>query len=452
MAGDRAGRRSRRRAWCACATSASEAAPRRAAAVGPGAPAPMRAVSAACVILGLAVPLLALPVAARAQEAAPAAAAKPEPAKLSIGYLTVDVARPVPLSALDIPPKDDGLAGARLGIRDNDTTGRFINQAFDLVESRVKKGGDPVAALKALVDGGARFVLVDAPADAIVAMADSVAGEDVLIFNIRATDDGLRGENCRANVLHTAPSRAMLADALAQYLMWKRWDAWFLIGGSHPNDQAFKAALERAATRFGAKIVEERTYEDTGGARRTDSGHAQVQKQIPVFTQEAPEHDVVVVADESEIFGEYLPYRTWDARPVVGSAGLRASTWHPAFEQWGGSQLQSRFERSAKRTMDDLDYQAWMAIRAVGEGATRTNSTDYRAIVDYIHGPEFGLAAFKGQGLTFRAWDGQLRQPIILSTPKLPVTISPQEGYLHKNNELDTLGIDLPETTCKLDR
>ncbi len=85
---------------------------------------------------------------------------------------------------------------------------------------------------------------------------------------------------------------------------------------------------------------------------------------MPVFTQGAPSYDVVVVADEKEVFGPYLPYRTWDPRPVAGTAGLKAMSWHPAHEQWGATQMQNRFQRFAKRFMLPLDYQAWVAVRA----------------------------------------------------------------------------------------
>jgi ABC transporter substrate binding protein (PQQ-dependent alcohol dehydrogenase system) len=386
---------------------------------------------------------------ARAQDAAaPAKAAPAGVQSVKIGVLKQAVDAPEPLSLLDARPDDDGFAGARLAAEDNNTTGRFMKQSFDLVEVEVPVGGDAVAAMKEMVAGGAHFIVALAPAETVLALAD--AGEDVLILNAGAPDDRLRGEDCRANVLHLGPSRAMLADALAQFMMWKRWGDWFLIRGSHPNDELWAAALRRAATRFGAEVVEERVYEDTGGARRTDSGHVQVQKQIPVFTQRAEEHDVIVVADESEIFGEYLPYRTWEPSLVVGSAGLVPTSWHAAHEQWGATQLQSRFVKKNNRTMRPLDYQAWMAVRTVGEAATRTKSAEFAPIRDYVKGPDFTLAAFKGQALTFRTWDGQLRQPVILGTPKLPVTVSPQEGYLHKVNELDTLGFDQPESACKL--
>ena len=137
----------------------------------------------------------------------------------------------------------------------------------------------------------------------------------------------------------------MLADALAQFLMWKNWPEWFLVAGSHPEDEGLAQAYRRAAAKFGAKIVEERVLEDTGGARRTDSGHVQVQKQMPVFTQRAPDHDVLIAADENDIFAAYLPYQTWDPRPVAGSAGLVPRSWHPAMEAWGATQFQNRFER-----------------------------------------------------------------------------------------------------------
>ena len=92
--------------------------------------------------------------------------------------------------------------------------------------------------------------------------------------------------------------------------------------GPSPEDKAYADALRRAAKRFGHKIVEEREFKYDPGSRRSDGGFEQIQQQIPGFTQGVPEHHVVVVADEGELFGEYFPYRTWDAKPVIGTAGL----------------------------------------------------------------------------------------------------------------------------------
>src|SRR5207248_8244483 len=149
--------------------------------------------------------------------------------------------------------------------------------------------------------------------------------------------------------------------------------------GSHEADKLYADALRRAAVRFGAKIVQERVFEDTGGARRTDSGIVQIQRQIPVFTQSAPDHDVLVAADESEVFAGYLPYRTWEARPVAGSAGLIPKSWDPAHDQWGANQLQNRFMAMFSRRMSERDGQAWVAARMIGEAASRKGTADPKA-------------------------------------------------------------------------
>jgi ABC transporter substrate binding protein (PQQ-dependent alcohol dehydrogenase system) len=242
----------------------------------------------------------------------------------------------------------------------------------------------------------------------------------------------------------------MLADGLTQYLVWKRWRRWLLVVGSHDPDKLYADALRRAAGRFGAKIVQERVFQDTGGARRTDSGLVQIQSQIPPFTQSAPDYEVLIAADESQVFASYLPYRTHDPRPVAGSAGLVPTSWHASLDQWGAIQLQDRFRRLFSRRMTALDMQAWTAIRMIGEAAARVNSADSKNVFDYMKGPDFAVAAFKGRKLTVRDWDLQLRQPILLTDGRVIVSVSPQEGFLHQFSELDTLGIDRPETKCRL--
>jgi ABC transporter substrate binding protein (PQQ-dependent alcohol dehydrogenase system) len=242
----------------------------------------------------------------------------------------------------------------------------------------------------------------------------------------------------------------MLTDGLAQYLIWKQWRRWFLVVGSHPEDKLLADAYRRSAKKFGAKIVEERTYQDTGGGRRSDSGSVQTQQQMPVFTQNAPAYDVLVAADENEVFAGYLPYRTWDPRPVVGSAGLRPASWDPSHEFWGAVQLQNRFEAAFKRGMNARDYQAWLAMRMIGDAVAHAKSADPKTIHDDLVSPNFEVAGFKGQRLTVRDWNQQLRQPILLTDGHGTVSVSPQEGFLHQTSQLDTLGFDRPETKCKL--
>ncbi|MEF2072579.1 ABC transporter substrate-binding protein [Consotaella aegiceratis] len=373
-----------------------------------------------------------------------------EAADLRIGYIEPP-RRELTLSLLDRPADDLGLAGARLAIADNNTTGRFTGQNYTLESVAAADRGAAVSAVETLAEAGVDWVVADLDAGALLAVADAAAGHDMTVFNVGAPDDELRLRDCRTNLIHVAPSRAMLADALAQYLAWKKWPRWFLVVGSHPEDEAYAAAIRRAARRFGGQIVEERVYPDTGGARTTDTGHVQVQEKLPAFLQDAAEHDVLIVADENEVFGTYVPYHTWDARPVAGTAGLVATAWSPAHEEWAGIQVQNRFMDEFRRRMQEEDMLAWMAVRMVGEAATRAGSTERRAIADYMTGPDFALAAFKGQALTLRPWNRQLRQPILLADGKQVVSVSPQEGFLHPTSYLDTLGYDRPESSCHLD-
>src|SRR5437762_4078955 len=371
-----------------------------------------------------------------------------EPAEIGVGYLGHAGIRST-LSLVQQPADNDGIAGARLAVEDNNTTGKFLNQHFTLQEVRLKDGEDVAQAATALAERNG-FIIADLPADALLKAADALRDRGTVLFNAGAIDDRLREQDCRANVIHTAPTRSMLADALAQYLVWKQWRRWLLVVGSHAEDKLYGDALRRSAKRFGARIVQEKVFEDTGGARRTDSGVVQIQRQLPVFTQGSPAYDVLVAADESEIFASYLPYRTWDARPVAGSAGLVATGWDGAHDQWGAVQLQDRFTKRLSRRMTALDMQAWTAVRMIGESASRTGSTDPKAMLDFLKGPDFALAAFKGQRLTLRDWNLQLRQPVLLSDGRMIVSVSPQEGFLHQVSELDTLGIDRPESQCKL--
>ncbi|MEM7188986.1 MAG: ABC transporter substrate-binding protein [Pseudomonadota bacterium] len=366
---------------------------------------------------------------------------------IKTAILTVKYRKERPISRLDLPPRDLGVAGARQALEDNNSTGRFLGQVYEMAEASAKP--DKAAAkLDELIADGATFIAINANADDLLALADHVEGQDVLLVNVAATDNRLRNDDCRINVVHAAPSRAQITDGLAQYMVWKKWREWFLIHGSNPEDLLKAESYRRSAKKFGLKITEERVFEDTGGARRSDSGHVLVQKQIPVFTNRADDHDVVVAADEAGVFGVYLPYRLNDPRPVVGDAGLIASMWHPGHESWGATQLQRRFERKQKRQMRDVDYNAWIGLRTIGEAVTRAETKDFAGVKSYLLSQDLEIAGFKGIPLNYRPWNNQLRHGVILGDGKLVVTVSPQDEFLHQHTRLDTLGFDEPESSC----
>ncbi|MBV8934585.1 MAG: ABC transporter substrate-binding protein [Alphaproteobacteria bacterium] len=369
--------------------------------------------------------------------------------KVQIGWLSQAVKRSLPLSYLDQPPPDEGLQGARLGIADNDTTGRFTGQSFAFTEAIVPEDGDVAEGLRELAAKGIRLVVTDLAAPELLSAAGMPEAAEITFFDAGTADDRVRGTDCRANILHLLPSRAMLADALVQYLVAKRWQELLLVVGHADGDREFAGDIRHAALKFQAHIVEEKPWTFVPGARRTDTGHFAIQAEVARFTQ-GISYDVLVVADEADEFGYDLSYRTFAPRPVAGTQGLVPSAWARPHEQWGATQLQERFLRQAKRWMTARDYAAWMAVRAIGEAATRSKSADPAAIVSFIRSDRFELAAYKGARLSFRSWDGQLRQPVLLADPRSLVSVSPQPGFLHQFSELDTLGVDKPETKCRM--
>ncbi|WP_345417172.1 ABC transporter substrate-binding protein [Halioxenophilus aromaticivorans] len=346
------------------------------------------------------------------------------------------------LSNIFNEPADSGLPGAQLAIEDNSTTGRFLQHHYKLTHNQSPTAEPLVAAAVEWVQNGEGLIVANVASDTLLQLANHPAlRAKAVIINTGSGDDSLRHQQCTTGLLHTAASRAMLADALAQLLVSKRWQKWFLMRGQRPEDSLFASAMKRAAKRFGASIVEDKTWSFNTDLRRV------AQQEIPTFTR-ARAYDVVVVADELGDVGEYVPYNTWLPRPVAGTQGLTPTAWHRVVEQWGAIQLQNRFEDLAQRAMNGTDYATWLAVRVIGEAVTRTNTTAATDIYKYILSPEFEVAAFKGRKMNFRSWNGQMRQPIALVHPRALISQSPQEGFLHPHTDLDTLGYDKPEVNC----
>ncbi|MER2018932.1 ABC transporter substrate-binding protein [Pseudomonas simiae] len=362
------------------------------------------------------------------------------PLQVQIGYLGYRP-DPGPLLSNVIPePADAGQRGAELAILDSNSTGAFLNQRYSLTTATVDTPDALLAAAQAQHAQGLRLFVVNAAAASLRQL--SAALPDSLLFNAGSPDDSLRSTACLGNVLHTLPSRAMLADALAQFLVVRKWQKALLIVGPTEDDQAYAAALRRAAKRFGVQWVAEKAWRFDNDQRRS------AQADMPLFTQTA-EYDVVLVADERGDFGEYVPYQTWYPRPVAGTQGLTPTGWHKTVETYGAAQLQKRFEALAGRWMNDRDFAAWMAVRSIASAVSKLRQVEPMAIRQLEISEQLPLDGFKGRKLSYRPWNGQLRQPIPIVQPRALVSTSPQDGFLHPTNEMDSLGYDKPEVTCR---
>lgn len=369
---------------------------------------------------------------------------------VTLGYLTqVSLDELEPLSVLDRVSEEEGRQGAYLAVRDNNATGQFLGQKFKMTEAVVSHDGEVLKGLDDLIEQGADWILSDLPQEALEKVLNAPVLGGRMVFNVSAPDNDLRGDACHTNLYHTTPSRRMLADALAQFLAFKKWDRWALVYGNTDEDRLLAEAYRESAQRYGHNIVGEKMWPHDPMARRAEGGFHAIQREIPVFMQDFDEHDVVIIADENDYFGEYFPNQGWLARPVAGTQGLVATAWHRAHESWGGVQLQRRFEKYAGRWMTPQDFAAWLAVRSLGEAAARTGSVSQSKMIDYMLSEEFELAGYLGLPVSYRPWNHQMRQPILVTGPRMVASVSPQEGYLHPHSLLDTLGADEGESACR---
>lgn len=367
---------------------------------------------------------------------------------LNIGYAEIiDDARYDEKRAyarIRVKPHYRPLVGAEVAIKESKVLGRALKMKFGL--SRIEAGNarglsDQIRHLNQA--SGIQYFIVDADASVLSAIADSTADLKIMLFNISAYADELRGENCQTHLMHVIPSYAMLTDALSQFLAYKKWREVLVLKGQETPDVAFASAFARSAKRFGVKIKSEREFVPGNDPRERE------QNNVTLMTADS-DADLVFIADVEGEFGRYVEYQTRNPLPVIGTEGLQASGWHWTWERHGAPQLNQRFERHAKRRMQTQDWAAWAAVKSIIESISRTRSEDFGAVQQYLRSDKLNLDAYKGAPLSYRSWDNQLRQPLLLHTYNAVIGRAPIDGFLHPVENMDTLGYDQGERRCRL--
>lgn len=364
-----------------------------------------------------------------------------------LGLLTqADDARYDPQALLKGFPDAPGgrsLAAAQLALNDSLVTLQIAGfGTAELVPLEAENAAALPAALQQLQQRGVQHVVLELPAAGVAAVAAAARGRDLMLFNAAAPDDALRAAQCSVNLLHTLPSHAMQLDAIAQLLVARKWNRPLVLLGPTPGDRLLQAAWQRSARRFGVKPIAEKPFKLSNDPRERDLGN------VRLLTSER-EYDAVVVLDAQGEFAMEVPYRTVLPRPVLGSNGLVAQAWSPFYERHGAPQLSRRFLRRANRPMGSYDWATWMAARSAAEIASAYNKASIAQQVQALRQGAVAVDGYKGQRLTFRGWDGQLRQPLMLAHGNGIGEIAPLEGFLHPRSTLDTLGYDAPETGCR---
>jgi ABC transporter substrate binding protein (PQQ-dependent alcohol dehydrogenase system) len=332
--------------------------------------------------------------------------------------------------------------GAEVALREARFVGQALGVSFDLVRARGADAAALAAEIHKLHAEGVRYFLIDAPGKVVAEVAAATRGRALLLFNVSAADDALRQAQCQAHLYHTLPNHGMQTDAIAQFLVFRKWRNVLLLQGPLDDDKLIGAAFENSARRLGLKIVAKKDFVLSNDPRQRELGN------VGLLTA-GSDYDVVFVADSDGEFARSVPYDTVRPRPVVGAEGLVAEAWHWAWPRHGAPQLTSRFEKQAKRHMSSADWAAWIAVKAVVEAVVRTENAPFERLVAYLGGEEITIDGFKGNRLYFRDWDRQLRQPLLIATHNAVIERAPIQGFLHQTNNMDTLGFDRRDSQCK---
>ena len=334
------------------------------------------------------------------------------------------------------------VAGAEMAVDEVNIDAATSGRTYRLDKEEADSGDGLAAKIDAMAAKGLHWFLIDAPDEAMATLAKAERGRDMVLFNVSAPGDALRGAACQPELLDVIPSRAMLTDALAQFLVARKWPNVLVLRGPLPEDKADAEAFAHAAKRFGLRIVDTRDFIVSNDPRHRD------QDNVALLTGDAS-YDVVYVADSDGTFARALPYATIHPRPVIGATGLVPTAWSWTWERYGAPQVSHRFRKRAGRDMTATDWAAWIAVRALDDALRESHAATTAAADKYLLGPAMNIDGAKGPPLSFRAWDHQLRQPILLTTPDAVIADAPMPGFLHQTNVLDTLGYDAPETQCK---
>ena len=361
---------------------------------------------------------------------------------VNILYLEQKIEKPPVLSNVIEEPNDLGLKGAQIAIIDSNKSAKFLNQNFNLETKVSYDENELIATFEEFIKNKNQYVILNVEDSLLEKLLKNPLSKDVLLINASSENTNLRKTICEKNLLHTSASNAMLYDGLMQFLVKRDFKKILLLSGTNPKDLLIKEDIKRAAKKFGAKIVAEKSWENNSDIRRKASD------EFPAFTQ-AKDYDVILLADYYGDFGEFVYFNSWLPRPVAGTQGLTPVLWHKVIEQWGAAQMQSRFEKFASRWMESKDYSNWLAVRTIITAISKTNTANFKTNLDFIYSDDFDVAAYMGRKLSFRDYNGQIRIPISLVQPRALISTSPQVEFLHPITDLDTLGIAPHEMECK---
>jgi len=368
-------------------------------------------------------------------------------AEVMVGYVGLKDDRryhpDVAYSRIEISPALKPIEGALLGLDDMKIVTDAVNIAVKLDAYEAVDAAEAIQKVAAMQQAGERFVILDLPGDIVREVAEATRDLPITLINATAPQDALR-DLCLPNLMHAGASDRMISDTYTQFLRHRNWTKVLLLEGREPRDKEIADAFQASAERLRIQVVDRKQF-------TTSTDPANREENNTLLITGGKDYDVVFIADTLGDYARYLNYATQLPRPVIGSTGLTASEWHWSWDRDGATQVTLRFQRLAegRRVMSPEDWSTWIAAKSIATAYAKARSDDPVKIDAYIKGSRFTIDGSKGYRMNFRPWDRQLRMPMVLATSNAVIAPAPFPEFLHQTNELDTLGVDEPESKCK---
>jgi len=324
-----------------------------------------------------------------------------------------------------------------------------LNIQVNVNELKLDPEKNLLTQLEALPKAG--LAILDLPLHVMEEVAPLTDQLQVPAFNVRHSNNRLRSSLCLEHVFHSIPSDAMYFDALVQFLIFRGWRKVLVVRGPSERDREREEALVQSLKKFGANIVDRRVF--------TLSHHPDDRdRNRPDFLTGGASYDVVAVIDSQKDYGRYLQYSTRRARPVVGDVGLSPRSWHFALERYGAPQLNERYREynvdeplSSQAAPTDAEFAAWSAVKLLSNSLNSREQWTTLNVEEILSDPTSQVDLYKGTRGSIRQWNHQLRQPVLLAATDAVIAVAPMPKFLHKEHYVDTLGVDKPESECRLD-
>jgi ABC-type branched-subunit amino acid transport system substrate-binding protein len=326
--------------------------------------------------------------------------------------------------------------GAALGLDDANALTTLFGKRLRLETEADRAGGQ---AGRALARAGALAVVGGAGPGGGEALLQA-ASEGATVLNVGAPDDRLRNEGCERRAFHLMPSVSMYLDALAQVLIEQRkLTRWAVAADSSPRGAEIEAAARRSVARRGGAVIGDAAAADIVLLAVDDRG---VDAAVARATAEGRRPDRIAGIGEGGL-----------RLPAERAAGLWALGWHHELERFSGRELNGSFRRRWNAPMTEISWAAWAALKLVGEAVVRASAIDGAALVAFMKSaPPFD--GHKGEALTFRKWDHQLRQPLYVAGPRKREDIGGLLGPFAVvadvgGKNLDALGTAMADSRCR---